>query len=197
MFEYLRGTVNAVTPAYVVLDVNGVGYLIQTANPYRFHEGDEGVQIYVHQVIRDTEMNLFGFVDEDEKRLFLKLLNVSGIGPKSALAILANEDHSGLVAAIENNDVAFLTKFPGIGKKTAQQIVLDLQGKLSDLGALPGQLDLEVAPTTSQALTDALAALTALGYSAAEVKKVEKQLTTMSAKSTDQYLSVALSLLTR
>lgn len=196
MYEYLTGFVSAVTPAYVVLDVNGVGYLLQTANPYRYHEdANQSVTIYVYQAVRETEINLFGFIDFNEKQLFLKLLNVSGIGPKSALAILAAEDHEGLVNAIESKDVTYLTKFPGIGKKTAQQIVLDLQGKLADLGAV-------IAPVTSTtstdnaALADALAALTALGYSANEVKKIDKKLADEPNQTTDQYLSQALRLLT-
>ncbi|KRL54167.1 Holliday junction branch migration protein RuvA [Furfurilactobacillus rossiae] len=199
MFEYLIGLVTVVTPAYVVLEVNGVGYLLQTANPYRFQEDPKkNVKIYVYQAVRDTDINLFGFVDSEEKQLFLKLLNVSGIGPKSALAILANEDHGGLISAITNNDVKYLTKFPGIGKKTAQQIVLDLQGKLGDIGIVTSATDVETGPTVnSSALRDALAALSALGYSGADVKRVAKKLDDNQTTSTDAYLSQALRLLTQ
>lgn len=199
MFEYLIGLVTVVTPAYVVLEVNGVGYLLQTANPYRLQEDPKkNVKIYVYQAVRDTDINLFGFVDSEEKQLFLKLLNVSGIGPKSALAILANEDHGGLISAITNNDVKYLTKFPGIGKKTAQQIVLDLQGKLGDIGIVTSATEVETGPTVnSSALRDALAALSALGYSGADVKRVAKKLDDNQTTSTDAYLSQALRLLTQ
>ncbi|MCF6161647.1 Holliday junction branch migration protein RuvA [Furfurilactobacillus milii] len=199
MFEYLIGLVTVVTPAYVVLEVNGVGYLLQTANPYRFQEDPKkNVKIYVYQAVRDTDINLFGFVDSEEKQLFLKLLNVSGIGPKSALAILANEDHGGLISAITNNDVKYLTKFPGIGKKTAQQIVLDLQGKLGDIGIVTSATEVETGPTVnSSALRDALAALSALGYSGTDVKRVAKKLDDNQTTSTDAYLSQALRLLTQ
>ena len=199
MFEYLIGLVTVVTPAYVVLEVNGVGYLLQTANPYRFQEDPKkNVKIYVYQAVRDTDSNLFGFVDSEEKQLFLKLLNVSGIGPKSALAILANEDHGGLISAITNNDVKYLTKFPGIGKKTAQQIVLDLQGKLGDIGIVTSATEVETGPTVnSSALRDALAALSALGYSGTDVKRVAKKLDDNQTTSTDAYLSQALRLLTQ
>lgn len=199
MFEYLIGLVTVVTPAYVVLEVNGVGYLLQTANPYRFQEDPKkNVKIYVYQAVRDTDINLFGFVDSEEKQLFLKLLNVSGIGPKSALAILANEDHGGLISAITNNDVKYLTKFPGIGKKTAQQIVLDLQGKLGDIGIVTSATEVETGPTVnSSALRDALAALSALGYSGTDVKRVAKKLDDNQTTSTDAYLSRALRLLTQ
>ncbi|GAB6092419.1 Holliday junction branch migration protein RuvA [Furfurilactobacillus curtus] len=196
MYEYLVGQITEVTPTHVVLEVNGTGYLIQTANPYRFQvDMETSIRIYVHQAIRETEVSLFGFVDQAEKRLFLKLLNVSGIGPKSALAILANEDHDGLVNAIETNDVTFLTKFPGIGKKTAQQIVLDLAGKLADLGITPVAAS-SVNVSDNDALDDALAALTALGYSSREVKRVSNKLANLDQLTTDQYLSAALRELT-
>ncbi|MGC3438144.1 Holliday junction branch migration protein RuvA, partial [Enterococcus faecium] len=85
--------------------------------------------IYVHQVIREVAHLLYGFDSLEDKQLFLRLVSVSGIGPKSALAIMASEDHSGLIQAVESCDVTYLTKFPGVGKKTAQQMILDLKGK--------------------------------------------------------------------
>ena len=200
MYEYLQGLVTAVNPYYVVLEVQGVGYQLQVANPYRYTESnDEIVQIYVYQAVRDTDITLFGFYDLDEKQIFQKLISVSGIGPKSGLAILANSDHSGLIQAIMNDDISYLTKFPGVGKKTAQQIVLDLKNKLGDLEQtekLTGQtvIDLGV-PGASPELTDALEALTALGYSAREVKSITKILTDFSAQTTDQYLREGLRLL--
>ena len=149
MYEYLKGLVTAVSPYYVVLEVQGVGYQLQVANPYRYTESTTDiVQIYVYQAVRDTDITLFGFYDLDEKQIFQKLISVSGIGPKSALAILANSDHSGLIQAIMNDDVSYLTKFPGVGKKTAQQIVLDLKGKLGDLEqteTIAGQTAIELA----------------------------------------------------
>jgi len=174
MYEYLHGTVAAVYPDHVVIDVNGVGYLVNTANPYRYAANDDPITIYVYQAVSDSAQTLYGFVDYAEKQLFLKLINVNGIGPKSALAILANPDHQGLMLAIKTNDVSFLTKFPGVGKKTAGQIVLDLQGKLDDLEPA-GSADLftpEVAGSTGDnpKLEDEIAALNALRYKEAAVK---------------------------
>ena len=115
------------------------------------------------------------------------------------MAILANSDHSGLIQAIMNDDVSYLTKFPGVGKKTAQQIVLDLKGKLGDLEqteTLAGQTAIELGtPGESPELNDALAALTALGYSAREVKAITKTLADFNAQTTDQYLREGLRLL--
>ena len=200
MYEYLRGTVAAVTPDHIVVDVNGVGYLVNTANPYRYTE-DQTVTIYVYQAVSDTAQTLYGFADFAEKQLFLKLINVSGIGPKSALAILANPDHDGLMMAIKTNDVSFLTKFPGVGKKTAGQLVLDLQGKLDDLTpATSSQLFEPEAVATGEGnpqLDDCLAALVALGYREAAIKKITPQLRQFAGQSTNDYLSEGLRLLTK
>lgn len=200
MYEYLKGLVTAVNPYYVVLEVQGIGYQLQVANPYRYTESmSEVVQIYVHQAVRDTDITLFGFYDLDEKQLFQKLISVSGIGPKSALAILANSDHSGLIQAIMNDDIGYLTKFPGVGKKTAQQIALDLKGKLGDLeqsATLVGQTAIDLGSQgDSPELSDALAALSALGYSAREVKAITPKLIDFAAQTTDQYLREGLRLL--
>ncbi|KIS03194.1 Holliday junction branch migration protein RuvA [Paucilactobacillus wasatchensis] len=198
MFEYFEGHVTMVTPSFVVLDVAGVGYKLLTANPYRYQENNEKpVRIFVYQAVRDNEMALYGFIDQAEKQLFEKLINVSGIGPKSALAILANEDHSGLINAIANNDSAYLTKFPGVGKKTASQIVLDLKDKITQLDQASDVTVNAVANgTDSSQLADALAALEALGYRAKEVERIAKQLRKLPTTSTDGYLSQGLSLLT-
>lgn len=200
MYEYLTGTITQVFPAYIVVENNGIGYLINVANPFRF-KSDENKQekIYLHQIVRENEIVLYGFSDFNEKQLFLKLISVSGIGPKSALAILANEDHNGFVSAVNNDDDAYLTKFPGIGKKTAKQIILDLKGKLEGLESgkpLKGQQDLEiVAEQTSPYLKEALEALLALGYTKTEVKKTGRKLLDFKGDSTDEYLRQALRLM--
>lgn len=200
MYEYLIGTIAQVFPAYIVVENNGIGYLINVANPFRF-KSDETKQekIYLHQIVRENEIALYGFSDFNEKQLFLKLISVSGIGPKSALAILANEDHNGFVSAVNNDDDAYLTKFPGIGKKTAKQIILDLKGKLGGLESgkpLKGQQDLEiVAEQTSPYLKEALEALLALGYTKTEVKKTGRKLLDFKGDSTDEYLRQALRLM--
>lgn len=195
MYEYLTGTISMVAPQYIVVDVQGVGYKLLVANPYRFHEDSaKAVRVFVYQAVRDNDISLFGFSDQAEKRLFMQLINVSGIGPKSALAILANPDHQGLVDAIANNNIGYLTKFPGIGKKTASQIVLDLKDKLA--AATAGSLfdQQPISGAANPALADALAALKALGYKEREVKKIGKQLGE-EQQSTDEYLRQALRLL--
>lgn len=202
VYEYLTGIVAAINPGYVVLDVNGVGYKLFSANPYHYQvDANKSVTIYVYQAVRENEMTLFGLKDAAEKQLFEQLINVSGIGPKSALAILANDDHSGLVNAITNDDPTYLTKFPGVGKKTASQIVLDLKDKLGkiDLGVDPQltNLDSTAAQSDNPQLNDALDALSALGYRERDVNKVAKALIKVPETNTDGYLRQALKLLTK
>lgn len=194
MYEYLKGTIAAVTPAYIVVDVNGVGYHVLVANPYHYQVGEQ-TTVYVQQIIRDTDQALYGFADQEGKATFNQLLTVTGIGPKSALAILANADANGLAGAIAQNDVAYLTKFPGIGKKTAQQIILDLKGKMAVAGT---DVPTEAAAAPSDpVLADALAALVALGYSDKEVQKLKKKLVASGETTTDGYLRAGLRLLTK
>lgn len=196
MYEYIIGQVTNITPFYIVIENQGIGYQIAMGNPYRYSgKLNQEVQIYLHQVVREDAQLLYGFSDFDEKQLFLKLISVSGIGPKSSLAILASEDHNGLIQAIEADDVTYLTKFPGVGKKTAQQMILDLKGKLGELVA-----DLPVNKETvvlqgNLALEEALEALSALGYGDKEVKRAKKVLLELEDQTTDQYLREALKLM--
>lgn len=198
MYEYLTGLVTVVAPQYIVVDVNGVGYKLLVANTYRYQEDrTKKVQVYVYQAVREDNISLFGFTDQNEKKLFMQLINVSGIGPKSALAILANPDHQGLVDAITNNNVNYLTKFPGIGKKTASQIVLDLRDKLTNesSSSLFATTQLTVDATVNRELKDALEALAALGYKERDIKKVQKTLMKEEQMATDEYLRQALRLI--
>lgn len=197
MYEYLRGMVTFISPYYIVVETQGVGYQIALGNPYRYSSKlDKEVKIYVHQVIREDAHLLYGFDSLEEKQLFLRLVSVSGIGPKSALAIMASDDHSGLIQAVETGDVTYLTKFPGVGKKTAQQMILDLKGKFGELSIdMPFSLFDEATVQDVSALSEAMEALSALGYSEREIKRVEKQLKEIDNQTTDEYLRQALKLM--
>lgn len=197
MFEYIKGIITHIYPSYLVVENQGIGYHVLMANPFRFTD-DQGKEttIYLYQNVTQDDMNLFGFKNREEKELFLKLIGVSGIGPKSALAILANEDHVGLITAIEQEDTKFLQKFPGVGKKTAAQIVLDLKGKLSELtlekyDGSASQLTSE-AETNDPLFEEAMEALYALGYGQREVKQVRKGLEDFTAETTDAYIREGL-----
>ena len=200
MIEFVKGYVDFVSPEYVVLEVNGIGYQINAPNPFIYQVNkDKTITIYTYQHVREDILALYGFQTREEKNLFLKLLNVTGIGPKGALAIIATGQPNQVVQAIENEDEKFLTKFPGVGKKTARQIILDLKGKLSDIvpAAMPNlfQQDLELLPPSDQpALDEALEALKVLGYGDREIKKVVPTLQ-KEELTTDQYVKRALQLL--
>ncbi|KKB39693.1 Holliday junction DNA helicase RuvA [Bacillus thermotolerans] len=200
LYEYIKGSVVSVTPEYIVIENNGIGYQLLTPNPFAFSKHEQQtVTVYVYQHVREDVLALYGFISMEEKRLFEKLISVSGIGPKGALAVLASGDPQQVVTAIEEEDEAFLTKFPGVGKKTARQMILDLKGKLAEVVPefFPSlfQPDLqEKKAGSSNELEEALLALEALGYSAREIKKVSSKLK-LEQLSTDQYIRKGLQLL--
>lgn len=204
MYEYFTGIIANITPGYLVVEVQGIGYQVAVANPYAFStkKGQEH-KIYIHQVVREDAHLLFGFQSFEEKQLFLLLLKVSGIGPKSALAILASAEPTAFVQAIEAENSTYLTKFPGVGKKTAQQMVLDLKGKLGMLDQGPLFEAQVVVPETGReqsdnpALEEAYEALLALGYSEREWKKIKKELEQSAETTTEGYVRFALKCLMR
>ncbi|HGF1449830.1 Holliday junction branch migration protein RuvA [Streptococcus suis] len=174
MYDYIKGILTKITAKYIVVETHGVGYLLQVANPYAYSgQVQQEVTVYTHQVIREDAHLLYGFMTEAEKSVFLSLISVSGIGPTTALAIIAVDDNDGLVRAIEQKNITYLTKFPKIGKKTAQQMILDLEGKLV-MSEEAGPVQ-QVAPSSENiALDEAMEAMEALGYRPAELKKIKK-----------------------
>lgn len=165
LYAYIEGTITEIKPSYLVIENQGIGYMIISPNPYSYHLG-ENLRIYTHHYVREDINALYGFKSLESKELFIKLISVSGIGPKSALSLLATDAINDIVFAIEEGNVKFLTKFPGIGMKSAQQIILDLKGKLVED-------EDELIPTHRNDVEDALSAL---GYSRTEIKKVMKKI---------------------
>jgi len=166
MYNYIKGTVQEIESSYIVLDNNGIGYLIYVANPYSFKENEE-VKVYVYQYIREDENSLYGFREKEEKELFLKLINVKGVGCKMALPILATGSIPGIVDAIERENILYLKKFPKIGEKVAKQIILDLKGKLGIT------IDTKLTTPVNDELIEALKAL---GYKQADINKILPQI---------------------
>ncbi|MBS4208978.1 Holliday junction branch migration protein RuvA [Bacillus sp. FJAT-50079] len=202
MYEYIKGTIVHTEPEHVVIDNNGIGYQILTPNPFVF-SSKKGMDtiIYTYQHVREDTLALYGFETAEQKQMFKKLISVSGIGPKGALAILAYGEPVQVIQAIENEDEKFLTKFPGVGKKTARQMILDLKGKLhdvidADVTGLFANFETDELSTVSTniALDEAMLALAALGYSERELKKIRPKLTD-GELTTDQYIKQALQLL--
>ncbi|MBQ3475424.1 MAG: Holliday junction branch migration protein RuvA [Bacilli bacterium] len=160
MFEYIKGTIDSIFPGSIVIDNNGIGYKIYVANPYSFKENEE-CKIYTYEHIREDEDSLYGFKTIDEKEMFLKLINVKGLGPKMALPMFSSGSLDGLIDAIERENILYLKKFPKIGDKVARQIILDLKGKLVSKKEMNVVIDDE--------LTDALLAL---GYKNSDISKI-------------------------
>lgn len=195
MYEYLNGELAHILPTAIVVDVHGVGYQVVFANPYRLQDSlKKQIKVLVQQVVREDSITLYGFISSEERELFQRLISVSGIGPKSAMSILANDDTDGFVNAVESGNVTYLTKFPGVGKKTAQQIILDLKGKFE---ALPEETTKAVVSTNQATLEEAKEALLGLGYSAKEITKIWKSLEAAAPSTTQEALKVAFKLLVK
>ncbi len=184
MYEYIKGIIKVVSPKNIVVECGNIGYQVIVPNPYNFKKGEEKT-VYIHQYIRENLIELYGFAKLEEKELFIKLIGVTGIGPKSALSILASGSVRQIMEAIEARNDAYLRKFPGIGPKASQQIILDLRGKINLDGA--GML--------SSKLDEISDALIALGYSRKEVTKILPKLN--EEESEAELLKTALKLLTK
>ncbi|REJ22238.1 MAG: Holliday junction branch migration protein RuvA [Paenibacillaceae bacterium] len=208
MIDYIRGPVAHIEEEWIVVDVAGVGYRVFTPNPYAFAASGEPVTVYTHHHVREDAMLLFGFATREEQRLFRALLEVSGVGPKVALGVLAGARPEAIAAAIRQENVAFLTKLPGIGRKTAQRMILDLKDKLdrgTGLGPASGLDDLPAEPAAAggqgagTAWPEAREALAALGYTAAEIDRVWQTISgSVSGEETaDALVKRALTLLFR
>ncbi|HFH7255631.1 TPA: Holliday junction branch migration protein RuvA [Streptococcus agalactiae] len=194
MYDYIKGKLSKITAKFIVVETAGLGYMIYVANPYSFSGYvNQEVTIYLHQVIRDDAHLLFGFHTENEKEIFLNLISVSGIGPTTALAIIAIDDNEGLVSAIDNSDIKYLTKFPKIGKKTAQQMILDLSGKFVEASG-ESATSRKVSSEQNSNLEEAMEALLALGYKATELKKV-KAFFEGTNETVEQYIKSSLKML--
>ena len=197
MYDYIKGQVTRVTPEHITLEQGGIGWLIMTPNPYAFHKTEEIQQVFTYLHVREDNQLLLGFKSLEQRELFKKLITVSGIGPKGALAILASGIPSQVIGAIEREDETFLVQFPGVGKKTARQMILDLKGKLYDLFNAMDMPDEDVTLLTmaeNGALEEAILALEALGYSQRELTKVKPKLE-KEEHDTEGYMKMALRLL--
>ena len=184
MFYHLEGTVSELGPNFAVLDCGGLGFALNvTTNTLSRLKNGQRAKLYVSESIGETNFDLFGFFDKSEKRCFEMLIGVSGIGPKAALSILSYNSPESLALAVLNDDTKALTVAPGIGKKIAQRVILELKDKIgkelgeSDWGGLPAVSSAPSAPAgENKALSDALAGLAVLGYSSAELTPVLKRM---------------------
>ncbi|WP_181350540.1 Holliday junction branch migration protein RuvA [Thalassobacillus sp. CUG 92003] len=202
MIAYVRGVLTMIAEESIVVETGGVGYDILCADPYMFQDQlNNEIRVFTYHYIREDAQTLFGFKKKEDKQLFAQLLNVSGIGPKGALAILGSVTVREFVTGIEQEDEAYLTKFPGVGKKTARQMILDLKGKL--VVWLPDQehdtpsVYTQGAPSGEQreAVDEALEALKALGYTDKELKRIRPELVKATHANSDDFIRQGLQLL--
>lgn len=159
MYDYIEGIIKDIESGYIVLENNSIGYKIFVSSPYSFNI-DERYKVYLYNQVREDENSLYGFKKKEERELFLKLINVKGLGPKMALPMFSVGGTDAIMNAIEAENVLYLKKFPKIGEKVARQIILDLKGKL--------------APSTKNVIAnDELSeALKALGYKNSDISKI-------------------------
>ena len=164
MYDFISGRIDSIYSTYVVLENNGIGYKIYTPNPYVFKENDN-VKIYVYEYVREDEISLYGFKNLEEREMFLKLIDVKGLGCKMALPMFSGDNMSSILNAIEEGNINYLKKFPKIGDKVARQIILDLKGKLAS-----DQSNLK------EDFSELTETLKSLGYKPNDIKKVLPQI---------------------
>lgn len=182
MIGFLEGIVRATKDTSLILDVSGVGYKVFAPLPLILSsEKNQKLSLYIHTHVKEDQLNLFGFKDENDLFLFEKLISVSGIGPKSALSMLSLHSPSSVADAVERGDAATLSHTPGIGKKTAEKIIIELKGKLSHL----------VGEKESDMAHEARLALETLGYSSKEINTALHEIDS-KGKSTSAIIKEAL-----
>ena len=194
MIGHLKGKIISKSPPEVLLEVQGIGYevLCPMSTIYELDNLSDDVLLFTHLSIKEDAHTLFGFITKDEKNVFRELIRVNGVGPKVALAILSNLSVHSLVECISTEDADLLAKTPGIGKKTALKLIVELQDRLSKLD-LVGSLanSIEIKQNTNPNSKQAIAALQSLGFKAKEanrmVSKIEDQ-----ELSTEQLIRLAL-----
>jgi len=200
MLGKLRGKVEEISNDQIILDVNGVGYLVQASlrTIQALSKNDNEVTLYVNMQVREDNISLYGFLDEHEKEWFLKLISVKGVGPRLALAILSSLTPAQISSAIFIKDVSAFNKISGVGKKIAERLVTELKDKSSQqtsslkLGASePGQ-------TSSDISEDALSALSNLGYNRLDAYNIiQKIIATNSNISLSELIKLSLKELSR
>ncbi len=167
MYSYINGKIAEISPSGITLENNGIGYFILVANPFAYSM-ESTVKVHIIQIVREDSNTLFGFVSNEQKQMFNDLISVKGIGPKTALAILAAAEPDQIKNAIIQEDTVYLQKFPKIGKKAASQIVLDLANKYDNQVIV---VDVTKPQISANNNDDVIEALMALGYKQVDIKK--------------------------
>lgn len=196
MFAYIKGELSEKTQNYVVIDVNGIGYQIFVSELAISQIGEVGsiVKLHTYYYVREDLICLYGFLNREELRMFELLLSVSGIGAKSAIATLSNITPSSFALAVITDNVATLTKIPGVGKKTAQRLILELKDKIKTEEAVAKAPETQIVLETNENVEEATAALQILGYTKKEVEKALEHVSVENA-SVEEIIRKCLSIL--
>ncbi|MGB5287481.1 MAG: Holliday junction branch migration protein RuvA [Ignavibacteriaceae bacterium] len=166
MIGHLTGKIISSKPTHILLDVNGVGYAIKISiNTFERISGKEKVSLFIHTNVKEDAITLFGFYSESEKEMFELLISISGVGPKSALSLLSGISTDELKQAIVTNNIERIIAVPGIGRKTAERLILELKNKVRDIK------EEGITPAKPSAQKEAIAALTTLGYNLTSSEK--------------------------
>lgn len=173
MFAYIKGTLETKQNSFVIIDVQGIGYKIfmPTNSIENLGEVGEIVKVYTHYYVREDNISLYGFSSPEELRMFELLLSVSGVGAKSAVAMLSEITPSKFALSVISDDVSSLTKISGVGKKTAARIILELKDKLKTEQALEQPEEIKSIAKENDNLDEAISALQVLGYTKREIEK--------------------------
>jgi Holliday junction DNA helicase RuvA len=198
MIGRLRGILAVKQAPMVLIDVQGVGY--EVAAPmstfYVLPELNQKVMLHTHLVVREDSQTLYGFATEDERSLFRSLIRVNGVGAKLALAILSGVSTTEFIQCIEHEDASTLVRLPGVGKKTAERLIIEMKDRIKELSAHAAVPSAEPDATTpvraNDAVGDAVSALMALGYKAPEASRMVRQVDNMSSYSSEELIRLAL-----
>lgn len=193
MIGSLRGVLAHKEPPFLVVDVGGVGYEIEApmSTCFRLPAVGETVHLRTHLLVREDQHTLFGFATETERRLFRDLLKVSGVGAKTALGVLSGMNVDAFVRAVETEDVASLVRLPGIGRKTAERLIIEMRDRVQHPGLAAGRGGDGPATAPSDPRAEALDALVALGYKAPEARRMLDRVPE-SVTSTEELLRAVL-----
>lgn len=187
MIAYLKGTVVHQGLDSIIVDHHQMGYEVFVSRPYDFPLNQKAT-VFTYQHVREDAIILFGFETEAEKEVFLSIIGVKGIGPKTAMNMLAKTDGERFIEAIETEDLAYLTTLPGVGKKTASQMLLDLKGKFRYTASMPNKVG-------SKNVDEALFALEDLGFSQTELKRIQPQLAQETNQNIEHLIKKGLQLI--
>ena len=175
MISRLTGILAAKRAPQILIECHGVGYEadVSMTTFYKLPEVGEQVSIWTHLLVKEDSHSLVGFSDEDERRLFRQLIRINGVGPKMALTILSGIDERQFGLCVANNDIAMVTRLPGVGKKTAERLIIEMRDKIDAVAAeAPAQAAGAAAPSI---IGEAIEALQALGYKPADAEKMIRQ----------------------